>query len=144
MTHHRELREYDINLPVQLLVKGNDQHNFFNAMLEFLNAENCVQRLIALSPQPQHVDSRRSGCWISPATTGSRGLPPLGSGRRHGRGPNAEPNPEGPECRPAIRRIAPNIIRLMDDDHSLKGRMEVAAMSDEYLLRLIVNAIGKF
>ena len=50
----------------------------------------------------------------------------------------------GPECRSAIRRIALNIIRLMDDDHSLKGRMEIAAMSDEYLLRLIVNAIGKF
>lgn len=29
MTHHRELREYDINLPVQLLVEGNDQRNFF-------------------------------------------------------------------------------------------------------------------
>ena len=50
----------------------------------------------------------------------------------------------GPECLAAIRRIALNIVRLKDDDHSLKGRMETAAMSDEYLLRLLVNVIGKF
>ena len=43
MTHHRELREYDINLPVQLLVEGNYQRNFFSAMLEFLNVKNCAQ-----------------------------------------------------------------------------------------------------
>ena len=50
----------------------------------------------------------------------------------------------GPECLAAIRRIAMNFVSLMDDDHSLKGRVEIAAMNDEYLLRLIVNAIGKF
>ena len=50
----------------------------------------------------------------------------------------------GPECLAAIRRIALNIVRLKKDDHSLKGRMETAAMSDEYLLGLLVNAIGKF
>ena len=50
----------------------------------------------------------------------------------------------GPEYLAAIRRIALNIIRLMDDDHSLKGRMETVAMSDEYLLGLLVNALGNF
>ena len=50
----------------------------------------------------------------------------------------------GKECLAAIRRIALNIIRLVDDDHSLKGRMEIVAMSDEYLLGLLVNALGKF
>ena len=32
----------------------------------------------------------------------------------------------------------------MDDDYPLKGRMEIAAMSDEYLLGMLANAIGKF
>ena len=50
----------------------------------------------------------------------------------------------GPECLAAIRRIGPDIVRLMDDDHSLKGRMEIAAMSDKHLLGMLANAIGKF
>ena len=50
----------------------------------------------------------------------------------------------GPECLAALRRIALNIVRLMDDKNTLKGRMQIAAMSDEYLLGLLVNAIGKF
>ena len=50
----------------------------------------------------------------------------------------------GPECLAAIRPIALNIVRLTKDEHSLKGRMEIAAMSDEYLLGLLVNAVGKF
>ena len=50
----------------------------------------------------------------------------------------------GPECLAAIRRIGPDIVRLMDDDCPLKGRMEIAAMSDEYLLGMLANAIGKF
>ena len=50
----------------------------------------------------------------------------------------------GPECLAALRRIGPDILRLMDDDHSLKGRMEAAAMSDEYLLGMLANAVGKF
>ena len=50
----------------------------------------------------------------------------------------------GPECLAAIRRIGLNIVRLMDDDYPLKGRMEIAAMSDEYLLGMLANAIGKF
>ena len=50
----------------------------------------------------------------------------------------------GPEGLAAIRRIALNIVRLMDDDHSLERRTETAAMSDEYLLGLLVNAISKF
>ena len=49
----------------------------------------------------------------------------------------------GPECLAAIRHLALNIARLKDDEHSLKGRREGAAMSDEYLLGLLVNAIGK-
>ncbi len=50
----------------------------------------------------------------------------------------------GPECLAAIRRIAPDIVRLMDDDNSLKGRMQFAGMNDKYLLGLLVNAVGKF
>ena len=50
----------------------------------------------------------------------------------------------GPECLAAFRRIGPDIVRLMDDDHSLKGRMEIAAMNDKYLLGMLANAIGKF
>ena len=50
----------------------------------------------------------------------------------------------GPECRSALRRIALNIVRLMDDDHSLKGRMHIASMNDKYLLGLLANAVGKF
>ena len=50
----------------------------------------------------------------------------------------------GLECLAAIRRMAPDIVRLKDDEHSLKGRMEIAAMNDEYLVGLLVNAVGKF
>ena len=50
----------------------------------------------------------------------------------------------GPECLAAFRRIGLNIVRLMDDDHSLKGRMEIAAMNDKYLLGMLANAVGKF
>lgn len=50
--------------------------------------------------------------------------------------------PGGPDPA-AIRHLALNIARLKDDEHSLKGRREGAAMSDEYLLGLLVNAIGK-
>ena len=50
----------------------------------------------------------------------------------------------GPECLAAIRRIAPDIVRLMDDDHSLNGRMEIAGWNDKYLVGLFVNAVGKF
>ena len=50
----------------------------------------------------------------------------------------------GPECLAALRRIDLNIVRLMDDDHSLKGRMEIASMNDKYLVGLFVNAVGKF
>ena len=46
--------------------------------------------------------------------------------------------------RSALRRIALNIVRLMDDDHSLKGRMHIASMNDKYLLGLLANAVGKF
>ena len=49
----------------------------------------------------------------------------------------------GPECLSALRCIALNIVRLMDDDHSLKGRMHIAGMNDTYLLGLIANAAGK-
>ena len=49
----------------------------------------------------------------------------------------------GPECLAAIRRLALNIVRLKDDKHSLKGRMQIAAMSDDYLLELLRNAVGK-
>jgi len=45
----------------------------------------------------------------------------------------------GPECLAAIRRIALNIVRLMDDEHSLKGRMDIAGWNDEYLAGLFVN-----
>ena len=50
----------------------------------------------------------------------------------------------GPECLAALRRIGPDIVRLTDDDCPLKARMEIAAMSDEYLLGMLADAIGKF
>ena len=50
----------------------------------------------------------------------------------------------GPECLAAIRRIAPDIVRLMDDEHSLAGRMEFAAVNDNYLVDHVVNAVGNF
>ena len=50
----------------------------------------------------------------------------------------------GPECLAAIRRIALNIVRLMDDEHSLAGRMDIAGWNDKYLVALFVNAVGKF
>ena len=50
----------------------------------------------------------------------------------------------GPECLVAIRRLAPDIVRLKDDKESLKGRMEMASMSDGYLAGLLLNAVGKF
>ena len=50
----------------------------------------------------------------------------------------------GPECFAAVRRIGLNIVRLMDDDHSLKGRMEIASTNDKYLLGMLANAVGKF
>ena len=50
----------------------------------------------------------------------------------------------GPECLAAIRRIALNIVRLMDDEHSLAGRMGTAGWNDKYLVGLFVNAVGKF
>ena len=31
-----------------------------------------------------------------------------------------------------------------NDDHSLKGRMEIAAMNDKYLLGMLANAVRKF
>ena len=46
--------------------------------------------------------------------------------------------------RSALRRIALNIVRLMDDDHSLKGRMQFAGMNDKYLLGLLANAVANF
>ena len=52
--------------------------------------------------------------------------------------------PSGSECLGALRRIALNIVHLMDDEHSFKERMEITAMSDEYLIGLLVNAVGKF
>ena len=36
-----------------------------------------------------------------------------------------------PECLSALRRTAPDIVRPMDDEHSLKGRMHIASMNDE-------------
>ena len=50
----------------------------------------------------------------------------------------------GPECLAAFRRTGLNIVCLMDDDHSLKGRMEIAAMNDKYLLGMLANVVGKF
>ena len=50
----------------------------------------------------------------------------------------------GPECLSALRRIGLNIVRHMDDKHSLKGRMEIAAMNDKYMLGMLANAVGKF
>ena len=49
----------------------------------------------------------------------------------------------GPECLAAIRRIALNIMRLMDE-HSLAGRMDIGGWNDKYLVGLFVNAVGKF
>ena len=49
-----------------------------------------------------------------------------------------------PECLSALRRIGLNIVRLMDDKHSPKGRMEIAAMNDKYMLGMLANAVGKF
>ena len=49
-----------------------------------------------------------------------------------------------PACLAAIRRIGPDIVRLMDDDHSLNRRMEIAAMRDKHLLGMLANAISKF
>ena len=43
-----------------------------------------------------------------------------------------------------LRRIGLNIVRLMGDKHSLKGRMEIAAMNDKYMLGMLANAVGKF
>ncbi len=69
---------------------------------------------------------------------------PLGSRRRHGRGPDAEPDPERagvprrlPAHRPGHR--APHGRRP-----PLKGRMEIASMNDKYLLAMLANAVGKF
>ena len=50
--------------------EGYTTLQFENFFFNVLNASVPDERLIALSPQPQHVESRRSGCWISPATTG--------------------------------------------------------------------------
>ena len=50
----------------------------------------------------------------------------------------------GPECLSALRRIGLNIVRHMDDKHSLKGRMEIAAMNDKYMLGMLADAVGKF
>ena len=52
-------------------------------------------------------------------------------------------NQNGPECLAAFRRIAPGIVRLMDEKNTLKGRMQIAAMSDEYLTRLLNQRSGK-
>ena len=49
-----------------------------------------------------------------------------------------------PECLAILRRIALNIVRLLDDRSSPKGGMQIAAMSDEYLLGVLMNAVGKF
>ena len=50
----------------------------------------------------------------------------------------------GPECLSTLRRIGLNIVRLMDDKHSLKGWMEIVAMNDKYMLGMLVSAVGKF
>ena len=50
----------------------------------------------------------------------------------------------GPECLAAIRRIAPDILRLTDDEHTLAGRMDTAGWNDKCLVGLFVNAVGKF
>ena len=50
----------------------------------------------------------------------------------------------GPEGLAVPRRIALNNVRLMDDKHSLDGRMVIAAMNDKYLFGTLVNAVGKF
>ena len=43
-----------------------------------------------------------------------------------------------------FRRIALNIVRLMDDEPSIAGRMDIAGWNDKYLVGLFVNAVGKF
>lgn len=43
----------------------------------------------------------------------------------------------------AIHCVALNIVRLKDDEESLDGRMEMAAMNDDYLLELLQNAVEK-
>ena len=50
----------------------------------------------------------------------------------------------GPECLYVLRRIALNIVRLMNGDHSLKGRMHITSVTDKYLLGLLANTAGKF
>ena len=50
----------------------------------------------------------------------------------------------GPECLSGLRRIALNIVRLMDDKHSLKGRIETADMNDKCMLGMLANVVGKF
>ena len=50
----------------------------------------------------------------------------------------------GSECLSALRRSGLNIVRLMDDKHSLEGRMEIAAMNDKYMLGMLANAVDKF
>ena len=52
--------------------------------------------------------------------------------------------PNGSECLSALRRIGLNIVRLIDDKHSLEGRMEIAAMNDKYMLGMLANAVDKF
>ena len=49
----------------------------------------------------------------------------------------------GPECLSALRRVAPDIASLMDDDRSLKGRMHIASMNGECLLDFLANAVRK-
>ena len=49
----------------------------------------------------------------------------------------------GPACLSVLRRIALNIVRPMDGDHSLKERMHIAGMNDKHLLSLLANAAGK-
>ena len=43
------------------------------------------------------------------------------------------------ECLAALRRIVLKVVRLMDDGHSLKERMEIAAMNDKYRLDMHYN-----
>ena len=50
----------------------------------------------------------------------------------------------GPDCLSALRRIGLNIMRLIDDDHSLKRQMGTAAMNDKYLPNLLANAVSRF
>ena len=50
----------------------------------------------------------------------------------------------GPECLATLRRIALNIMLFADDKNSLEGQVKVAAISEEYLLGLLLNAVSKF